>query len=56
LGVYVVERGLSVYVAQFLLPMLAFLALSYMLLKDARGARSKQTNAILYAPLEIWGR
>ncbi len=55
LGVYIVKRGMSVYVAQFLLPMLAFLALSFVLLKDAHGARPKRENVILYAPLEIWG-
>ena len=53
--VYIIKRGLSVYVAQFLLPMLVFLGLSYVLLKDVGRARSKQTNVILFSSLEIWG-
>jgi len=55
LSVYIIKRGLSVYVAQFLLPMLAFLGLSYVLLKDLGRARAKQSNVILYSSLDIWG-
>ena len=55
LVVYVVKRGMSVYVAQFLLPMLVLLGLSYVLLKDLDRIQRKQTNVVLYSSLDIWG-
>ncbi|MFZ2949093.1 MAG: hypothetical protein WA003_06380, partial [Desulfuromonadaceae bacterium] len=55
LSVDIVKHGLSVYVAQFLLPMLVFLGLSYVLLKDLGRSRAKQSNVILFSSLDIWG-